>query len=227
MQASALGALILVIGGGIFYNFWQRGKQAEAALTIKGRTPPVEAAAPLTSYPDPSETRKPSLVSPEALVVVHIAGAVKNPGLYRLPPSARVDDAIKKAGGAKPGADLDALNLAERVQDGSKIQVRLRGLDQPSETPATTGNGTAGTQQEKPESTKGSKFTRAGKESLNINTATAETLQRLPGVGPAMADRIIAHRKENGPFTDPEQLMDVSGIGEKKFGRMRPFVRVR
>ena len=62
---------------------------------------------------------------------------------------------------------------------------------------------------------------------MNINSATAEQLQQLPGVGPAMATKIIAHRKESGRFAEPEQLMDVSGIGEKKFAKMKPFVRVR
>ncbi len=71
------------------------------------------------------------------------------------------------------------------------------------------------------------KLSKPGDGTVNLNTATSEELQRLPGVGPAMAQRILHARKANGPFTSPEQLMDVSGIGERKYGRMKAFVRVR
>ena len=230
MQARALAVVGFILLSGIGYNFWQRGKQAESVLTIKGRTPAVDN---IQSEPRESTTprlgdAKPALVAPaNALAVVHIAGAVKNPGVYKFPMTARVDDAIKKAGGAKAAADLDAINLAERVEDGKQIFVPIKGaVTVGKELGGKGSNSAAGTPKKSAESTKAGKFTQPGKESLNINTANAELLQNLPGVGPAMADRIVSHRKENGPFSDPEQLMDVSGIGEKKFARMKPFVRV-
>ena len=149
---------------------------------------------------------------------------MKKPGVYRLSPEKRIDDAVNAAGGPTAAADLNAINLAAKIEDGSRIEVPTksdamrtppRGPQPPSpvKTPST--------------SSQLEKFTTAGGGTVNINTSDPEELQRLPGVGPAMAERILLHRKENGPFSDPEQLMDVAGIGEKKFAKMKPFVRVR
>jgi competence protein ComEA len=119
----ALGIAALVLGSGIFYGFWKRGTEPKASFTINGRTPSPEAA-PLVvgdatlSVPD-SRPRTPDkpMPSPAAEVVVHIAGAVKSPGVYRFAPDTRVDNAVKRAGGAAPNADLNAINLAERVEE--------------------------------------------------------------------------------------------------------------
>lgn len=151
-------------------------------------------------------------------MVVHVAGAVKRPGLYRLPPGSRNDDAVKMAGGPTEKADLDGVNLALVAEDGAQLLVPEKGVA-PRATPGQAETAA-------PRGSSG-KLSRPGEGAVNINTASTEELQRLPGVGPSTAAKILAYRKEAGRFTAPDQLMEVSGIGEKKFAAMQPFVRVK
>lgn len=138
-------------------------------------------------------------------VVVHVTGAVRQPGLVRLPSGARVADALAAAGGARTDAVLDALNLAAEVADGQ--QVLVPGAE--SATPTTAGPTAA-----------------AGDGRVDINRASAEELEALPGVGPVLAARIVAWREEHGPFEDPGALRAVPGIGERTFQAMADLVRV-
>ncbi len=131
-------------------------------------------------------------------IFVHVAGAVVRPGLYELPNGARVDEAVRKAGGAKSDANLDALNLAAKVKDGDKVLVP---------GPPTEGGGPEG-------ATDGSGL-------INLNTASLAELDGLPGIGPALAQRIIDHRAKNGGFQRLEDLLDVPGIGPAKFEEIR------
>lgn len=137
-------------------------------------------------------------------LVVHVDGAVSRPGVYELPAPARGIDAIEAAGGLVEGADTSALNLAAELADGEKVHVPVEG-EQP--TPAADG---------------------AASEAapVNLNTAGVEELDELPGVGEATARAIIEDREANGPFSAPEDLMRVSGIGEKKFERLAGLVCV-
>jgi len=149
--------------------------------------------------------------SSQASVVVHVAGCVKNPNVYVMNPGDRVIDAINKAGGAKADADLDALNLAEPLKDGEKIYVPPKGEMTVSGQTAQTSKTSAYNN---------------GPLVVNINTAGPEELDRLPGVGPATAQKIIEYRNQIGRFTSIEQLEEVRGIGPKKLEQMRPFVRL-
>ena len=135
------------------------------------------------------------------LVTVHVAGAVRRPGVVRLEAGSRVVDAIEAAGGATSAATLAGVNLAAEVADGSQVMVpsQLDGTGGPSSTADPT---------------------------VAINTASASDLESLPGVGPVLAGRIVAHRDANGPFRTVEDLLDVSGIGEATLARLRPFVRI-
>ena len=186
-------------------------------------------------------------------IVVHVAGAVKKPGVYHLPAGSRNDDAIQKAGGPTAAANTDGINLASRIEDGSQLYLPTRkqhpegGADAPTTTaeaalispvtlPSTKAAGkpnakaaghaaaksTAGAK-----GGKGGKFTDPAQGTVNINTASAEELQRIPGIGPAMAERILDFRKTSGKFTAPEDMLQISGIGEKKFAKMQPYIRVR
>ena len=137
-------------------------------------------------------------------LTVHIAGAVLSPGLYRVPEGSRVADALERAGGPSPDASLDDLNLAGRLQDGQKVMV-------PRKTPS------AAAPQEGALAPEATGIT-------NINTATPEELDRLPGVGPAMAQRIIDYRKKNGPFSSLEDLDNVEGIEPAKLENLRDLV---
>ena len=135
---------------------------------------------------------------------VHVAGAVRNPGIVDVLPSAIVADAIEAAGGALPGADLDALNLAASVGPGERVFVPLPGTAAPtvSGIPASS---TAG---------------------LDLNRASSAELETLPGIGPSLASAIIQYREQNGPFQSVEDLLRVPGIGPTRLSQLRDLVRV-
>lgn len=188
------------------------------------------------------ETPTPS-VPAQTLLYVHVAGAVKSPSLYQLPPNSRVWHAIKAAGGATSKADLDAINLAEKIHDGEKIYVPAKSAARPvaAAAPASTdavapvpvmSKASAPSVSHK---TSGAKAGVSGKPGklmspaqgmVDLNTASAEQLEELPGIGPAMAARILAYRQQAGGFQKTEDLMSVGGIGEKKYARIAPFVRL-
>lgn len=149
-----------------------------------------------------------------AEVVVHVAGAVAAPGVQRLPAGARVVDAVDAAGGAAGDADLARLNLAAPLADGQQIYV-LRVGEEPPALPAPVG--AAGT---------GAAGDGAPVTLVDVNTASAEQLDTLPGVGPATAAAIIAHRDQNGRFSSVEQLIEVRGIGDAKLAQLRDLVTV-
>ncbi|HLM62855.1 MAG TPA: helix-hairpin-helix domain-containing protein [Acidimicrobiales bacterium] len=149
---------------------------------------------------------------PGAEVVVHVAGAVARPGVQRLVGGDRVVDAVEAAGGAAPEADLGRINLAAPLVDGQQIYVPRLGEESPPAVGATgtTAGGTAA----------------APGQPVNLNTASADELDTLPGVGPTTAAAIIAHREANGPFTAVDQLLDVRGIGDAKLEALRDLVAV-
>lgn len=195
-------------------------------------------AAPLPVRP-PSEMPAYSGVTraPSNELVVHVAGAVKKPGLVHLPPGARNDDALKAAGGVTKEANTDAINLAARAEDGAQLYIPTKaekpsGGAEPTVSASASGgkksaNKSASAGKKGDKSGKTEKLSAPGQGTVNINTASAEELQKLPGIGPSMAERILAFRKENGKFHSPDDLLQVSGIGEKKFARLKPFVRVK
>lgn len=147
-------------------------------------------------------------------VFVHIDGAVVAPGVYELMGAhPRVNDAVMAAGGLAGDADTTALNLAATLSDGEKIHVPRQGeavaSGQTSSGPASGSDGGA-----------------SSSGVININTATAEELDSLPGIGPSTAAAIVEDRERNGPFASPEDLMRVSGIGEGKFSKLKDQIRV-
>jgi len=143
-------------------------------------------------------------------VVVDVAGAVNQPGVYRLPSSARVEDALKRAGGATRRADLSQVNRAAKVEDGRQILVPAR-----VRPPAA---GVAAPAQAPPGS--------PGAQPVNLNTATLEQLDQLDGVGPSTAQKILDYRQEHGGFGSVDELDQIAGIGEKRMAALREHVRV-
>jgi competence protein ComEA len=139
-----------------------------------------------------------------ARLVVHVAGAVRRPGVYRLAAGSRVVDAVRRAGGARRKADLAALNLAAKLEDGRQVLVPLRGA-----APAG-GGGTAPVEG----------------QPLDLNTASAEQLDQLDGIGPGMASAILKYRDQHGGFGSVDELGEVPGIGEKRLASLREQVRV-
>jgi competence protein ComEA len=155
-------------------------------------------------------------------LVVHVVGAVAAPGIQRLPPGSRVADALAAAGDALPDADLARVNLAAPLIDGQQVFVPRPGEPAPS-TLAPAGGG-SGVMEGVPGGTGATGTAQGGL--VNLNTATAQELEALPGVGPSTAAAIIAHRDANGPFTSVEQLIDVRGIGDAKLEQLRHLVTV-
>jgi competence protein ComEA len=142
-------------------------------------------------------------------VTVHVAGAVRRPGVYRLAPRSRVVDAVRRAGGARRRADLSALNLAAKLEDGRQVVVPLRAS---AGAPAAT--------------TAGAAAGGAAGAPVDLNTATTEQLDELDGIGPGMAGAILEYRQEHGGFGSVEELGQVPGIGEKRLAALREKVRV-
>lgn len=147
------------------------------------------------------------------VIVVDVDGAVVQPGIVELPAGSRVADAVAAAGGLAADADTQALNQAALLADGEKVYVPREGDDAPA---VASGGGATG----------GASDAAGEAAAVNINTATLDELDGLPGVGPATAQAIIDEREENGPFTAPEDLMRVSGIGEKKFEKLANLICV-
>ncbi len=146
-------------------------------------------------------------------MVVDVAGKVRHPGLYRLPVGARVDDAVRAAGGALAGVDVSSLNLAARVVDGQQILV---GIAPPAGAGAAPTGGAAGPG--------GAAGTSAGP--VDLNTAGLDQLETLPGVGPVLGQHILDWRTAHGRFATVDQLLDVTGIGPAKFAALRALVSV-
>ena len=141
--------------------------------------------------------------------MVHVAGAVRDAGVYRLRVGARVDDAIGRAGGATARADLSQVNLAAKLEDGRQVLVPRRA---PATAAAVAGGATAAPT--------------APGVPVSLNTATIEQLDELPGVGPATAQKILDYREANGGFGSVEELGQVPGIGDKRLATLRELVRV-
>lgn len=142
-------------------------------------------------------------------LVVDVRGAVTQPGVYELPLGSRVQDAIQAAGGALPEADLAGLNLAAPLEDGAAIRV-------PEQAEA----------QSPPSRSGGVTIPEVPGSLININTATQEALESLPGIGPALAQRVIAYREANGPFPSIEAIQNVSGIGPGIFEKIKDLITV-
>ena len=158
--------------------------------------------------------------------IVHVAGAVRRPGVYRMRPGSRIDDAVQRAGGATSKADLGAVNLAAKVEDGRQVLVPERAAS----AAAVAGEGAAagGAGEGGGAATAGGAGAAPGApaQPLNLNTATLEQLDTLDGVGPATAEKILAYREEHGGFSNVEELGQIPGIGEKRLASLREQVRV-
>lgn len=154
----------------------------------------------------PSAAASTSPSAPAVLLLVDVAGWVRRPGVYEFPEGARVIDAIEAAGGARPGAVLQSLNLAAPLVDGTQVLVPKEGEAPvfPGGVPGSGGGGAL----------------------VNINSASAAELETLPGIGEVIAQRIVDHRTQNGPFASVDQLLDVSGIGDAILDSIRELVTV-
>jgi len=157
-------------------------------------------------------------------IVVDVDGAVSHPGLYKLPPDSRVQAALAAAGGLSPQADAHRINRAAKLHDGQKLYV----LSQGESTPPLAASSGQGCEGQACTSTEGgvAGSDPEGQGLVNINTANATQLTQLPGVGPAIAQKIIDYRTANGPFTSVDDLTKVPGIGAAKLAQIKSHARV-
>lgn len=245
----AVLALVAVVWGVTQFSAAPRAEQvaspsasAESVQAVgTQQSPGTQSTAQPSANPSASAQGG---ASGEGTVRVHVAGAVNNPGVYTLPAQGRAVDAIAAASGAAADADLDRVNLAGALSDGVQIYVPHRGETaapaqiQPNGGTANAGqanaaNGAAqngasqgGTQPQPARTLTPAGSAQKGSTPVNINTATAEELQTLPRIGPAMAQRIIAWREAHGGFRSVDELDAVPGIGPSMLENLRPLVTV-
>jgi competence protein ComEA len=211
--AIALVALLAI--GGTVLALWHGRARPVTVLPTAARSsaasrPPSSAAAPVAQA-SPSAVASPTR---SAHVVVDVAGQVRHPGVATLPAGARVIDALTWAGGALPGTNTSSIDLARPLTDGEQVYLGPPGGGASAAAPAPAASGGA------------SSGSSAPSGPLDLNTATAEQLDTLPGVGPVLAGRIVDWRTTHGRFTSVDELQQVQGLGGKKFETLRPLVRV-
>ena len=194
------------------------GARASGAATSAGGPPGGSGPGA-----GPSPGASPGATASAAGLVVHVLGAVRHPGLVRLPAGARVADAIKSAGGLRDDADPDELNLAQPLDDG--VQVVVGTHRHPEGEVRSSGGGTSGTGSTASSGGSGGSAAGSG-ASVDLNQASVEQLDTLPGVGPVTAQKIVDWREQHGRFTKADELQEVDGIGPKTYARLAPHVRV-
>ncbi|BAU27154.1 competence protein ComEA [Aneurinibacillus soli] len=195
--------------GSSFYLYSTNESEPELLPVTAASASAKGAKEERASTPDQKPLQNTESSLPAAPATVDVKGAVIRPGVYTMSPGSRVHEAIQQAGGLAPEADSRSLNGAKKIVDGMLIYVPRQG-----ETPPVTGgeNGTAGTDN--------------GKVIVNINEATSEQLQTIPGIGPAKAVAILEYREKKGAFKKVEDITNVSGIGPKTLEKIRSRLTV-
>ncbi|MBI9114385.1 ComEA family DNA-binding protein [Sanguibacter sp. YZGR15] len=219
--AITLGVVVALLGGGLVLRTLVT--TSEDPVPLSAIDPVIDPASESGAGEDggaepagPGDESHPAGGPGEgsgATVLVHVAGNVVTPGVVEIPAGSRVLDAIEAAGGATGLADTGAVNLAREVVDGEQVYVPQAG----EVPPVVPGAGTTGP---------GGGPGQAAGGVVDLNTATVDDLDTLPGIGPALAARIVGWRDANGPFTSVDQLTDVSGIGPKVLDEVRDLVSV-
>ena len=192
--------VVTLAGAGLWYT-----RSLPRPVQIAGPSPGPAAGGPTAAVGAIVASTSPS----GAPVIVDVTGWVKDPGVYEFGPGDRVIDAVNRAGGARKGADLTSINLAALLTDGSQVVIPKTGAGTTSAggtAPGSTGVG--------------------GTPIVNINVASESELESLSGVGPVLANAIIQHRTQHGPFHTVDDLLDVSGIGPATLEELRPQVTV-
>jgi competence protein ComEA len=196
---NALFVLLGVLAGFVFAGL----------LMFVSRAP---AGQPIVLQPAPTK----------APIAVHVIGAVPRPGLYEFAEGARIQDAIDAAGGMLSAANMDAINLAALLTDGQQLDIPYKSGSEPAEDTSALELPGATTSEE----SNNSVVTGSSGDLININTASLEELDTLPGIGPTIAQRIIDYREQNGAFSTIEEIMDVSGIGPATFDNIKDLITV-
>ncbi|MGW5932168.1 helix-hairpin-helix domain-containing protein [Streptomyces sp. 404i] len=214
-----LGLVLLAAVGVAAFHFWSVRPQA-----VRAPEPVADEAAASALPPDPLRSGAPDPVPRPAAgeppdagvsgqIVVDVSGKVRRPGVRRLPAGSRVADALDAAGGVRAGTDVTGLNRARLLMDGEQVVV---GLPPGPPVSGAAGSGPAGID---------GPGGPGPSAPLSLNTATAEQLETLPGVGPVLAQHMLDYRAENNGFRSVDELRQVNGIGDRRFAELQPLVR--
>ncbi|MFV0136053.1 helix-hairpin-helix domain-containing protein [Streptomyces sp. HMX87] len=223
----ALTVVLVVAAVLAVQHFWTGRTQPVRAPEMVRTAPPYgaqgdeagAAAAPAAAAGTPDST-----ATPGAEIVVDVAGKVRDPGVHRLPAGSRVEDALRAAGGVREGTRTDGLNRARFLVDGEQIVVGgpATGADTATGAGPVAGVGSGGSPGGGPP---GAAVGVAPAAPISLNTATADQLDTLPGVGPVLARHIIDYRTQHGGFRSVDELREVNGIGDRRFADLRNLVR--
>nr|WP_189185119.1 ComEA family DNA-binding protein [Streptomyces albiflavescens] len=217
-SVAALTVLLVVAAVFAVQHFWVGRTQSVRAPEVVRAATPYGGRAGQGEQPDSGPDASAGAPSPVGAagtaIVVDVSGKVRSPGLQRLPSGSRVADALRAAGGVRPGTNTDGLNRARLLADGEQIVV---GAPAPVAGPGTGGTGPVGTG--------GSAAGAAPSAPVALNTATVDQLDSLPGVGPVLAQHIIDYRTQHGGFRSVDELREVNGIGDRRFSDLRNLVR--
>lgn len=212
-------AVVALLVAGLVGGWVLADRPRPVTTSISAPAAGTVAAGGSLQSPLSSRSPSPSPSASAAGVVVDVAGKVRRPGVYQLRAGARVSDAVAAAGGMVPGVDPVSVNLARKVVDGEQIVVGLTaGSAFAGGLPPAGSSGSAASSNQPSGGVAGAP--------LNLNTATVDQLDALPGVGPVLAQRIVDWRTQHGRFDSVDQLNSVSGIGDAKFADLKPLVTV-
>jgi competence protein ComEA len=226
------GAVYLIAGAGaaVVLLAYVIPKHAVNGATVLPGSQSTVPPQLLSAAPATGDQSLNAQASPSHLVV-YVCGEVRHPGVYTMAPGTRVADGIQRAGGAMADADLEQLNLAAPLADSMKVDVPPKGrhpaFDAAFSYSEGAGNGpdAGAARRARHHGGRSSHKLQPG-QTLDVNTASAQELTQLPGVGPSLAARIVEYRTENGPFQSVDDLQNVSGIGPSKFDKMLPYIRL-
>jgi len=220
LRPSVLAAVVAAATGAVAWR----------ALHSAPATPALSIDAPAVA---PGAARRAPPSARAARIVVYVAGDVRRRGLYELPASSRAADALRAAGGALPDADLVAINLAQPLNDGDEVAVSAIGADGSSAAgTAKRGSPHRGHHKKKRHRKHARPASDAPEASLGpssvveVNSADESELETLPGIGPSLAERIVAFRERTGPFGSPDDLLDVAGMTPSKLDAIAPYLSV-
>ncbi len=211
----ALAVVLAVAAVIAVQHFWAgRAQTVRAPAVVRAAAPYDQTGAPpaVSAAPQASPSGGPP-------IVVDVSGKVRSPGIQRLPAGSRVADALRAAGGVRPGTDLKGLNRARFLVDGEQVVVGASQVPAGpalAGAPAVNGGGAGGP---------GASGPGAATGPISLNTATTEQLDTLPGVGPVLAQHIVDYRTRHGGFRTLAELRDVNGIGDRRFAELRELVR--
>ena len=239
-----LGVVAAVLVVGLVWGGWSWARARPEAVAAPSLVPAASGGAPgATAAPSPaSGSSGPSTGAGQAGTdgsgaggpgagtsgpVVHVLGAVRRPGLVHLDPGARVEDALDAAGGLRRDADTDELNLAQPLEDGVQVVVGTRAHPEGEVRSGSSGSGGgAGAGSSGSGGGSGAGTGGGSGGTIDLNRATVDQLDTLPGVGPVTAQKILDWREQHGRFSRVEELQEVDGIGPKTYARLAPHLRV-